>query len=242
MKIYAKVEYLGTSYYGWQKQINELSIQEVIEGVLSKILNTDISIYGSGRTDRGVHALGQTFHFEVNKEVDLARLRYSVNMLLPSDIHILEFKEVSDDFHARFSSTGKTYLYQIYLGEKDPFLNNRMLNYPYPFDEELFKKALNLFIGEHDFKDFTSKEEDESNFVRRIDNISVSKKDKIINIEITGNGFMRYMIRFIIGASLAVSSSKEDLSFISNHLDQEKRDIISYKVDASGLYLKEVYY
>lgn len=242
MRILAKVTYLGTSYHGWQKQVDDNSIQEEIEKVLSKILNTQINIYGSGRTDAGVHALGQTFHFDVNKEVDIERLRYSVNMLLSSSIYILEMKEVSSDFHARFSSKGKTYRYSIYFDERDPFLEGRSLFYPYPFDIDLFKKSLSLFFGKHNFQDFTSKEEDEDNFVREITSINIFKKDKELFIDITGDGFMRYMIRNIIGTSLAVASKKEPLEFISNHLDSKNRNIVSYKSEASGLYLLEVFY
>jgi len=132
MKLLAIVEYLGTSYHGWQKQINANSVQEEIEKVLSQILNTEINIYGSGRTDAGVHAKGQTFHFEVNKEVDLAKLLYTSNMLLPNDIHIKEMKEVDNDFHARYSAKKKVYEYLINRGDKNPFIFGRTLYYPYP--------------------------------------------------------------------------------------------------------------
>ena len=130
MKIKAIVEYLGTYYHGWQKQINERSVQEEIEKVLSQILNTPTSIYGSGRTDAGVHAKGQTFHFELNKDIDLDRLLYSSNMLLPSDIHIKSFEVVDDDFHARFSAKKKHYKYLINTGDKNPFNFDRTLYYP----------------------------------------------------------------------------------------------------------------
>ena len=242
MKIFAKVQYLGTFYKGWQKQINEPSIQEEIEKVLSKILNTEINIYGSGRTDAGVHAYGQTFHFNVDKEVDLSRLKYSINMLLPKDIFVKELKEVGESFHARFLAKEKTYQYQIYFGDRDPFLNGRALHYPYEFDLDLFKEALGKFIGTHNYQDFTSKEEDEEGFVRTISSIDVFKEGKLLKINISGNGFMRYMIRNIIGTALAVSNKKENISFISSHLDKKERNIVSYKADACGLYLLEVKY
>lgn len=242
MRIFGVVEYLGTRYKGWQKQPHDLSVQEEMEKVLSQILNSPINIYGSGRTDAGVHALGQTFHFDINKEVDIAKLRYSSNLLLANDIHIKELKEVDDDFHARFSAKEKVYQYYLYLGEKDPFLEGRMTHYPYPFSFDIFKDALNLFKGEHNYQDFTSKEEDEDNFIRTISSINIEQDNKNIKVTIRGNGFMRYMIRDIIGTSLAISSSKEDIQYIKDHLDSKNRNIVSYKAPSEGLYLLEVVY
>lgn len=242
MKILAIVEYLGTSYHGWQKQINANSVQEEIEKVLSQILNTEINIYGSGRTDAGVHAKGQTFHFEVNKEVDLAKLLYASNMLLPNDIHIKEMKEVDSDFHARYSAKKKVYEYLINRGDKNPFIFGRTLYYPYPFDINIFKDCLKLFVGKHNFQDFTSKEEDEDNFIREIYSIDVKEDNDIISVKLIGNGFMRYMIRDIIGTSLAVSTNKEDINYIYKHLDSKNREIVSYKASSEGLYLIDVIY
>ena len=115
MKILAKVQYLGTKFYGWQKQIDTPTVQEEIEKVLSKILDYEVNIYGSGRTDAGVHAKGQTFHFELKKDFDLNKLKYAFNSLICDDIHIDYFKVVNEDFHARFSATGKHYCYYINL-------------------------------------------------------------------------------------------------------------------------------
>jgi len=242
MRLFAKVRYDGSTYAGWQKQINEKTIQEEIEKVFSKILNTPINIYASGRTDAGVHALGQTFHFDIDKEVDISRLRYSSNMLLPNDIHILELKEVKPNFHARFSAKGKKYQYQIYFGERNPFYFNKVLFYPLEFDLDLFKEALSLFKGEHNYMNFTSKEEDENNFIRRIDDIDIYYDNDILKIDISGNGFMRYMIRDIIGTALAVASHKENLEFVKDKLNAKERNISPYKIGPEGLYLIEVYY
>ena len=242
MKILAIVEYLGTSYHGWQKQTKAKSVQEEIEKVLSQILDTETPIIGSGRTDAGVHAKGQTFHFEVFKEVDLSKLLYASNMLLANDIHIKSFKEVSEDFHARYSAKKKHYQYVINTGDKNPFLFGRSLAYPYPFNECLFNECLKLFIGEHSYQDFTSKEEDENNFVRTIYSIEVKKENDLLLVDLIGNGFMRYMIRDIIGTSLAVATGKEDINYIKEHLDSTKREIVSYKAGSEGLYLIDVIY
>ena len=158
MRILGDVSYKGTAYQGWQKQIDAPTIQGTIEAVLSKILNEEINIQGSGRTDAGVHANHQYFHFDLNKEFDLDRLRYSANCLLPKDIFINKFKVVSDDFHARFSAKGKTYTYLIRFDERNPFNYDFETNVPYEVDVNLLYQMLKLFEGKHDFKDFTSKD------------------------------------------------------------------------------------
>ena len=242
MKIFAIVEYLGASYHGWQKQPNANSIQEEIEKVLSQILNTETPIYGAGRTDAGVHAKGQTFHFEINKEVDLDKLLYSVNMMLPHDIHIKSFKVADDDFHARYSAKKKHYRYLINTGDKNPFIFGRTLFYPYPFNILKFIECLDKFEGTHNYQDFTSKEEDEDGFIRTIESIDVKQEEDDISIDLIGDGFMRYMIRDIIGTALAIASGKEDISFIDKHLDSNNREIVSYKAGSEGLYLIDVIY
>ena len=243
MRVLGKVSYKGTNYFGWQKQNFYTTVQETIETVLSQILNGPINIYGSGRTDAGVHAKGQTFHFDLHKDFDLDRLLYSVNCLLPEDIYINSFTPVDDDFHARYSAKGKVYQYDIRFGHRDVFDTELVTTIPQPCDIELFKKALNMFVGEHCFKNFTSKEEDDRNFVRKIHEIQFQENNGVTSIILKGSGFMRYMIRFVVGTALAVSQGKESLEFIKNKLcDTEKRDISAYKAPSVGLYLIDVLY
>lgn len=246
MRILANVCYDGTNYQGWQKQSNAPSIQEEIEKVLSQILNCKITIYGSGRTDAGVHAFGQTFHFDIDKEdLGLNRLKYSVNRLLPEDIKINSFQVVNDDFHARYSAKYKVYRYVIRFGERNPFLRNYEYNLANAFNFELFLDAIKIFEGTHNFKNFNSKPEDEKNFVRTIEAIDVlyNEKEGNITIEFVGDGFMRYMIRDMVGTAIAVAIGKEDIDFIiANLKDDSERNIVSYKAPASGLFLKEVRY
>ena len=245
MRVFGVVAYQGNNYQGWQKQSDAPSVEETIEKVFSKVLNRDINIYGSGRTDAGVHAYHQTFHFDVEKEnLDLDKLKYAVNSLLPKDIFIKELKIVSDDFHARFSIKEKTYEYVIRFGNRDVFNYQNEATIPFPTDIELLKKSLSLFIGKHNYQNFTSKEEDEAGFVREIKEISVDydKENNRLKICLTGNGFMRYMVRYIVGTSLAVAQGKEDISFIERNLDANNRNIVSYKAPAEGLFLKDVKY
>ena len=245
MRYLCIVSYKGTNYQGWQKQVSAPTIQGEIERVFSKILNTCINIQGSGRTDAGVHAENQYFHFDYDKELDLGRFRYSVNCLLPNDIFIKDIKPVSDDFHARYSAKGKTYTYILRFGERNPFNYEFEENIPQPIDIDIFIRALKMFEGKHNFQDFTSKEEDEDNYVREIYSIEINYLEKARQMTVTlhGNGFLRYMIRNIIGTSIAVASKKEDISFISYHLSEKnKREIVSYKAEPQGLFLVDVNY
>ena len=243
MKVLGVCSYKGTNYYGWQKQVGFVSVQSKIEECLSKVYDTQINIQGSGRTDAGVHALKQYFHYVCDKEKDLKQLTYALNKMLPDDIKILSLTQVDDDFHARYNATKKIYEYRILLTNKDPLSYDLAYIYPMALDIELFKQALNKFVGTHNYQDFTSKEEDEANFVRAICSIEVIKENDLIRIIFNGNGFMRYQIRNMIGAAISVASKKESLDFVEYHLKETKiREVIAYKAPASGLYLVDVIY
>ena len=244
MRILATTSYKGTNYSGWQRQPNVISIQEVIERELSKFFNREITIYGAGRTDAGVHAYGQRFHFDVEvDELDLDRLLYSLNKMLPDDIKIVDVEEVDSDFHARYSSKGKIYAYSVLFMAKEPFFYDTAYLYPKGLDLELFKDALDKFVGVHNFKNFTSKEEDEENFVREIYSINVEGNESMAYIILHGSGFMRYMIRFIIGYAIDVANGKYPLESIDELLsDDSERHIVSSKAPASGLTLINVEY
>lgn len=243
MRVRGICSYKGTNYYGWQKQVGFVSVQSTIEEVLSKVYDTPITITGSGRTDAGVHALKQYFHYDTVKEKDLKQLCYALNKMLPEDIKILSLEMVEDDFHSRYNAKKKIYEYRIVLKNKDPFQDELAFVYPMEFDFDLFKSALDKFVGKHNYQDFTSKEEDEGGFIREIYEINVTKNDSDIKVRFIGNGFMRYQIRNMIGAAISVANKKETLDFIDYHLEEgKKREIISYKSPANGLYLVDVVY
>ena len=244
MRILATVSYNGTNYQGWQKQPNAPTIQETIETELSRYFNQPVSIYGAGRTDAGVHALGQKFHFDIEKEtLDLDRLIYSLNSMLPPDIKIEDMEEVESDFHARFSAKEKIYGYSIIMDSKDVLFYNIMYTCPYGFDPNLLEHALTHFIGTYNFKNFTSKEEDNDNFVRTIYDIRVNRTEKEVSVTLRGNGFMRYMIRFIIGTAIQVALGNEPMETIDELLDpNSERKVVSWKAPANGLVLLDVLY
>lgn len=234
--------YCGTRYFGYAKQPNERSIQEDVEKVLSTILNEEIILYASGRTDKGVHAINQVAHFETSKDInDLNKFRHSLNKLIDSDIYFKSVQLVDANFHARFSAKRKIYQYVLNLKEYVPFFKDLEL-YISDLDVSKIIEASKLFIGEHNFQDFTSKKEDEGNFIRTIFDINFSIRNDRLFIVFEGNGFMRYEIRKLVGTLIEIGKSKIDKSFILSHLDQKERNIVSYQAPAKALYLKEVIY
>lgn len=245
MRYLVTTSYRGTNFCGWQKQtVSKLpSVEEEIERVFSKILNTDVKIYGSGRTDAGVHALGQTFHFDTSKEIDEFRFLHGVNELLSKDIRILNMKAVNNDFHARFNVTKKTYIYKVNNSKNsDPFKNDLEYHLAQKLDIEKMVESSQIFVGEHNFQNFTSKEEDDANFVRNIYEITVKSENSNIEITLTGNGFMRYMVRMIVGTLIQVGLGKITKEEVLKNLNEKQRKPSSYKAPSCGLYLKEVFY
>lgn len=241
MRYLAIVQYDGTSFMGWQIQSNVRTIQEEIEKVLSKVLNTPTKIFGSGRTDARVHSIGQTFHFDSKKIDDLGKFTYSINSLLPEDIHIVSIKKVADDFHARFSAKDKTYLYILNTGRYDVFNRNYTNQYLRELDIKAIKEASKLFLGEHNFKNFTSKEEDKDNYIRTINSFDVVVNGDVISFYINGNGFMRYMVRMIIGTLIEVGLGKLSLEEVKEYLS-DKDNQVPYKASPEGLFLYKVNY
>ena len=245
MRYFAVVSYRGTSYCGWQKQtVSKLpSIEETIEQVLSRLLSSEIKIYGSGRTDAGVHALGQTFHFDSPKKLEESKFMHSMNELLPKDIRVLEFKKVSDDFHARFNAAGKTYIYKIHNAKvSNAFKSDLEYTLGQKLDVEKMVEASRVFIGEHNFQNFTSKDEDDQKFSRNIGDISIKCHENDIEISLTGNGFMRYMVRMLVGNLIQVGLGKLTAKDLQDALESPVRKPSSFKAPAYGLYLKEVIY
>lgn len=242
MRYVATVSYNGSNYQGWQRQNNVVTIQEIIEEKFSLITNSQIKIHASGRTDSGVHALGQVFHFDVKNKLQVKRITYSLNKLLPPDIVINKISRVSDDFHARKSAKKKLYIYKISSKNKDPFEFGKVLFEKLDSNITSIRQFAKLFIGKHSFANFTTKEIDEGNFIREIFKVKVSRNEHITTISFLGTGFMRSQIRMMVGTIIAVANHKIDKDFITRNLDPTIRKVISYKVSGSGLYLAKVFY
>ena len=242
MRLKGVISYKGTLFYGYQIQKDETqrSVQKEIQDVLKKIFNEDIKVYSSGRTDRGVHAIGQVIHFDVDREVDVDKLHHSLNCLLPKDIHFNSLKIVENTFHARFSCISKEYRYVINLKEYSPIYNDIMYNYCSCLDIDKIKEAMKLFIGRHNFVNLCAN--NDGDYEREIYSFTLEEKEGIIVFKIQGNGFRRYMVRMIIGTLIEVGKNKLEISDLKDIINGEKYMRVSFKAPSEGLYLYKVNY
>ena len=241
MRYLIKFSYDGTLYSGYQKQNNKPSIQEEIEDGLSKIYNEKIKIHSSGRTDAKVHALCQVAHYDASKDMDLSKLVYSLNSLTNDDIYIKSIKKVSDNFHARYDVKEKEYIYKINVGEYDPLFRNYIYQYNRNLDIESMKKAIKLFLGKHDFKSFSTDTLDKDT-IREIYKVGITKNKNIITISFTGNGFLRYMVRNMVGLLIEIGAAKRSIDSVKEILKAKDRTKSGIKAPGMGLYLKHVKY
>lgn len=235
------IAYDGKNFVGFQKQKEGRSVQEELESVLTKINKTAISVRGSGRTDAKVHALNQVACF--NSEVDMGADQYkkALNSSLPSDIYVKNVRVVDENFDPRHDATMKTYKYILNMGEYNVFAKDYIYQLNHKLDVEKIREAMVLFIGNHNFQNYCSNKEMYTYF-REIFEFTLEEKDDILTWRITGNGFMRYMVRYIIGTLIKIGENKIDKSFIEQTLNSNERRIISYKASGVGLYLESVNY
>lgn len=242
MRYLMTFSYDGTNYNGYQKQPNKNTVQNQIEGALNKIFNKEISIHASGRTDAKVHALNQKAHFDLEKQVDLYKLKKSINSLMNDDIYIKEIEEVKDDFHARFNVVEKTYIYKLNVGSYDPINRNYIYQYNKELNIESIKEATNYLIGTHNFKSFTKTDLEKDDYVRTIYSIDIEKEDDLLTFTFKGNGFLRYMVRNIVGTLIQVGENKLKSEDILHIIESEDRTYAGKTANPEGLYLKDVKY
>ena len=243
MRYKVTVAYDGNNYAGFQSQVNALAIQDVIEETIYKIFREKIRIVMSSRTDAGVHAKGQVFHFDSDIKKDLRKLKYSFNCLLPKDIHVLDIKIVTENFHSRFSVKNKTYEYIINVGEYDVFLDGYAYQCHYDLDLDLMKKGADLLVGTHDFTSFnTSNLKEYPNQVRTISEFKITKKKDIIKIRVTSTGFLRNMVRIMVGTLLDLGRGQKTLKDVKSMLDNPSKSTRRYNADPHGLYLIKIRY
>jgi tRNA pseudouridine38-40 synthase len=240
------IAYDGTNYGGWQVQPNAVSIQALIERALGIILRRPTSIIGSGRTDAGVHAVGQTAHFVTNRPIDISKTIASLNGMLSDEIRILEIVEVSLDFHARYSAISKTYHYRLHLDKvPDPFKIRYAYHVPHRVDLSLLKEAALPFIGTHDFTSFaneTHRGTAAKDPVRTLRRLDVIQELGGARLEFEGEGFLYKMVRNIVGTLLDVCAGKINKNQISNILSAKDRKLAGRAAPPHGLYLIEVKY
>ncbi len=241
MKYLVNITYDGSNFYGSSIQKNKRTVTGEIETKLSKILNTKTKITSCSRTDKGVHANNFYFHFTSQKELNIDKLKKSLNSLLDKDIFIKEIKEVDDNFHARYSVLNKEYKYVINRGEYSPTKRNYELEYNKEIDIKKLKQASNYLIGTHDFKSFTSDNEKES-YIRTINYIKIKENNNLVEIYINADGFLKYMVRNIIGLFLEINENKKELEDIPKILESKDRTKLGIKASPCGLYLNIVNY
>lgn len=235
--------YRGTAYHGFQIQNNGITVQEVVECCVGKVLNEPVTIRGCSRTDAGVHA--RQYCFSVQTESTIRPLNFirGVNGELPKDISILACEEMPGDFHARFSCKGKEYLYLIHNSEsKDPFTEDLACHYRRPFHEELVQEAAQHFVGTHDFRSFCSACAPGADTVRTISYFTIEKDGPSVRMLVRGDGFLYNMVRIMVGTLLTVNEGKITPGQIDEIMAAGRRSQAGRTAAAHGLYLNRVFY
>lgn len=246
MRYFMIFSYDGSLFKGYQKQNNERTIQGELERVLSKInSNKEVHVSATGRTDAGVHAFNQKAHFDLDKIFEADRLLKSMNSLLPDDIYVKKIEIVDSDFHARFNVKSKEYIYKINMGEYNPIERNYVYQYNKKLDTLEIERALKYLEGTHNFKSLTKFDDEKEDYVRTIYQATLIRDLKNVNmltISLIGNGFLRYMVRNIVGLLIEIGEGKRKSEDIYRILEKEDRKEAGKTAPASGLYLKDVFY
>ncbi len=238
------LQYEGTRYQGWQKQTStDNTIQGKLETLLTRMCGEPIEIHGSGRTDAGVHALGQVANFHTNSEMSTEEMLEYINRYLPEDIAVVAISEAAPRFHSRLNACGKHYEYRI-INSAIPHVFHRRyaLEVPEKLDIQAMKRAAAYLCGEHDFKSFTSAKKGKKSTVRRIDEIAITKEGDILIFSFKGSGFLHHMIRILMGTLLQVGKGERSPESIPKLLDAKKRELAGPLVPAKGLTLVDVFF
>ncbi len=239
------IEYDGKGFNGWQKQPNKLNIQGEIEKAIKEITGDDtIDLIASGRTDAGVHSLGQTANFKTeNDKIPIQKFPIALNSKLKKSIIIKSAEEMEDRFHSRYCVKSKTYRYIINNSENGTALyRNLEYHFPQKLNTCEMKKAIKYFEGEHDFKGFKASGSNNKSSIRKIYNTNIREENNRIIIELTGNGFLYNMVRIIVGTLLDVGIGKIKAEDISNIIETKDRKLAGKTVPPYGLYLLKVEY
>ena len=238
------IEYDGTAFHGWQIQPGFKTIQGVMQERIAQITQGKINLLGAGRTDAGVHALGQVANFQTESAIDLIALQRGLNSLLPSDIVITAAEEVEEGFHARFSARSKTYEYHI-LNRFHPSALLRAYAWfiPHQLDLASMERCGRLLIGSHDFSSFRASGDESRHSIREIIRLEIEhRKDDLIVIVIEANAFLREMVRSIVGTLVDVGKGKTSLEEFQKIFEARDRRLAGMTAPAQGLFLVEVKY
>lgn len=235
------IQYDGTNYAGWQYQDNSTTVQQKIVEAVKVLLGEHVNLIGSGRTDAGVHALGQTANFKTEKEIDLFKFKYSLNSILPRDISVIELQKVAVDFHARFSAKKRIYIYLI-SKIKSPFFDR----YSYFYFGDLNCKNLNQlskhFLGEHDFTSFCKRNTETENKICKVYHAHWKETKGLIIFLIEADRFLHGMVRTIVGTIINAAKNNYDEDYIKRIFQAKDRESAAESVPAKGLFLYKVKY
>ncbi|HIZ12928.1 MAG TPA: tRNA pseudouridine(38-40) synthase TruA [Candidatus Mediterraneibacter stercorigallinarum] len=237
------IAYDGTRYQGWQRQMNtDRTIQGILEKVICEQTGYKVEINGSGRTDAGVHAKGQTASIVLAGQPEDGFFTEKINRFLPEDIRILDAQLVKNGFHARKSAVGKAYEYYIDTGEKpDVFTRRYCYHFPHELDLERMREAAGYLLGTHEFQAYTDKK-DETSTKRTIYDIMISGQDGRVAIEYKGTGFLYHMVRILTGTLLEAGTHQRTAESVRDALRTKDRGQAGFLAPARGLFLKEVWY
>lgn len=257
MRYRAVISYYGANYVGWQRQLNGLSVQEVLEKALEKTFGAPTSATASGRTDAGVHALGQVVHFDADTSIPTDKIPFAVNTHLPDDVSMLSCEIAPENFNARFSAKRKTYCYKIYVSKhRLPVLELDHEHITYPLDLDKIEQAAKIIEGTHDFKCFEASCSVVKNTVRTVYSVDVATRhfdnatvradgkffDGELSISVTGNGFLYNMVRIIAGTLVYVGIGKLTPQDVYAALESGDRTMAGKTLGAKGLTLMSVQY
>lgn len=240
MRYMIRFSYNGSKFQGFQRLKKDVTVQKTIEEALSSINKAAVEIKGAGRTDVGVHALGQCAHFDMNVDIPIERLKTALDHRLGSYIHIIDCQIVDANFHARFSVKEKIYVYRIYFGDENPFYEDFTYICPFKVNLSKMKKVGKLFLGVHNFQNFVSGKRDHYDAI--LYQISFKRQKQFLTITFRGKSFYRYMVRNLVGAMLDVGKGKRTISEVQEAIKNPTKEMTFTTAKSSGLYLKEVKY
>ena len=243
MRVKLLISYDGTAYCGWQVQPNAVTVQEKIEQAIFEITGEKVRVTGSGRTDAGVHALGQVAHFDTNSTIPPEKFFLALNIHLPDDIKVIKSERAEDDFHSTRDAVKKTYRYSTYVSQSILPLKDRFaVQVEKMPDVQKMKETALILLGEHDFKCMSASGGGAKTTVRTIYSIDIIEKDGQIDFYICGNGFLYNMVRIMVGTLLKVGSGKIKREDVIKMLSTGKRSLGGKTLSAKGLTLMKVEY
>ncbi len=243
MRYLIKFSYDGTNFHGFESQPNYRTIEDELNKALAYINNgIDTKLVASGRTDKGVHALGQIAHVDITVSITKEKLKRALNSLLPNDIHVIEVKSVANDFHARYMAKEKIYQYKLNMGEYNPIQRNYVYQFSHELDVLKMNKAIKYFIGKHDFRAFTETKEKRNNYEREIIEATIEEDSDILTFTFRGTGFIKYQVRNMVGLLIQIGLGKMDIEMVPKIIEGKTRSVGYRTAHPEGLYLVKVIY